>query len=444
MASSPLATPRINTYLHPARPAIFRTFQFLIEKTNLPSARWWRLIPIVFITYSLAYLDRANFGFGMAGGMQKDLAITRDQSSLLGALFFLGYFFFQIPGVYAAVRSARQLIFWSLLLWGALAAATGIVTNVHWLMLVRFMLGIVEGAVFPSMLVLLSHWFVRSERSRANSLLIFGNPVTIIWMSIASGYIVHSLGWRWMFIIEGIPAIAWACCWLYLVEDQPGKALWMPQHESAALQAALRDEQQGIPPVRNLLAACRSPAVWVLCLIYAFWSLVVYGFVLWLPSIIRSTGVDIIGIGWLSAIPYFLAIMAMMAASWFSDSSGNRKLAIWPFLLLGAVAFYFSWLYSPGHFWLTFTLLCLAGLSLYAPYGPFFALITEILPSNVAGGAIALINSFGALGAFIGTYFVGDLRGPSGNFRTAYIFMSISLITAALLAMTLPSKLRKR
>jgi sugar phosphate permease len=401
------------------------------------------LIPIVFITYSLAYLDRANFGFGMAGGMEKDLAINHSQSSILAALFFLGYFFFQIPGVYAAVRSARQLIFWSLLLWGALAAATGIVTNVRWLMLDRFLLGVIEGAVFPSMLVLLSRWFVRSERSRANSLLIFGNPVTIIWMSITSGYLVHSLGWRWMFILEGIPAIAWAFCWLYLVEDQPEKALWMPPGESAALQTALRDEQQGIPPVRNLFAACRSPAVRVLCLIYALWSLGVYGFVLWLPSILlHAPGVNIIGIGWLSAIPYFLAIIAMMVTSWFSDSSGNRRLAVWPFLLLGAISFYCSWLYGPGHFWLAFTLLCLAGLSMYAPYGPFFALITETLPANVAGGAIALINSFGALGSFAGTYFVGELSGAAGNFRSAYILMAASLLLAALLAMTLRPRAR--
>jgi sugar phosphate permease len=410
----------------------------LTDKPTFSASRWWRLIPIVFITYSLAYLDRANFGFGMAGGMQKDLAITTTQSSLLSALFFLGYFFFQIPGVYAAVRSARLLIFWSLLLWGALATATGIVTNIRWLMLVRFLLGVIEGAIFPSMLVLLSRWFVRSERSRANSLLIFGNPVTIIWMSITSGYLIHSLGWRWMFILEGIPTITWAFCWLYLVEDHPQKAIWMSPQESAALQTTLADEQQRIAPVRNFFGACRSPAVWVLCLIYALWSLGVYGFVLWLPSILlHAPGVNIIGIGWLAAIPYFLAIIAMMVASWFSDSTGNRKLAVWPFLLLGAVSFYCSWLYGPGHFWLAFTLLCLAALSMYAPYGPFFALITETLPANVAGGAIAIINSFGALGSFAGIYFVGDLSGSSGNFHTAYIFMAASLLLAALLAMTL-------
>lgn len=403
------------------------------------------MIPIVFITYSLAYLDRANVGFGMAGGLQKDLHITPHQSDWLASLFFLGYFFFQIPGVHVAVRSARLLIFWSLLLWGALAAATGIVTSFRWLALIRFLLGVVEGAVFPSMLVLLSRWFVRSERSRANSLLIFGNPITIIWMSIISGYIVHSLNWRWMFILEGIPAIAWAFCWLYLVEDHPEKAIWMSPRQSTALQTALANEQSGIPPVSNFFAACRSPAVWILCLIYALWSIGVYGFVLWLPSILlHAPGVNIIGIGWLSAIPYFLAIIAMMVTSWFSDSSGNRRLAVWPFLLLAAVSFYFSWLYGPGHFWLAFTLLCLAGLSMYAPYGPFFALITEVLPANVAGGSIALINSFGALGSFAGSYFVGYLSDATGNFRNAYIFLSASLLLAAFLAINLRSKPRPR
>lgn len=393
------------------------------------------MIPIVFITYSLAYLDRANFSFGAAGGLQKDLGITTSQSSLLGSLFFLGYFLFQIPGVYAAVRSARLLIFWSLLLWGALATATGMVTNIRWLMLIRFLLGVIEGAIFPSMLVLLSRWFVRSERSRANSLLIFGNPVTILWMSIISGYLVKSLGWRWMFILEGLPAILWAFCWLYLVEDHPEKALWMSPPESQALQKALANEQQGIPPVRNFFTACRSPTVWLLCLLYALWSIGVYGFVLWLPSILLlSPRVDIVGIGWLSAIPYFLAIVSMMVASWYSDHTGNRKIVIWPFLLLGAIAFYCSWLYGPGHFWLAFVLLCLAGLSMYAPYGPFFALITEILPANVSAGAIALINSFGALGSFIGVYLVGKLSGASHSFHTSYIIMASSLLLAAILA----------
>src|SRR3990170_4905682 len=135
-----------------------------MEKT-IAKSRWYRLIPIAFITYSLAYLDRANYGFGAAGGMAEDLNITAGMSSLLGSLFFLGYFFFQIPGaIYAENKSAKKLILWSLILWGGLATATGLATNVNLLIGIRFMLGVVESAVMPAMLILLSRWFTKSER----------------------------------------------------------------------------------------------------------------------------------------------------------------------------------------------------------------------------------------------------------------------------------------
>ncbi|MGZ8509938.1 MAG: MFS transporter, partial [Chitinophagaceae bacterium] len=164
---------------------------------TIARARWFRLIPVAFITYSLAYLDRANFGFGVAGGMAEDLNITKDISSLLGSLFFLGYFFFQIPGThYASKKSAKKLIFWSLILWGVLAMATGFISNVKALIVIRFMLGVTESAVMPSMLVLLSRWFTKKERSRANTFLILGNPATMLWMSILSGYLIKAVGWR--------------------------------------------------------------------------------------------------------------------------------------------------------------------------------------------------------------------------------------------------------
>src|SRR5882762_7769597 len=217
-----------------------------MEKLNIPS-RWYRLIPIAFITYSLAYLDRANFGFGTAGGMTQDLGIDQGTSSLLSSLFFLGYFFFQIPGtLYAVQRSAKKLIFWSLILWGVLATATGMISEVNVLIVIRFMLGVVESAVMPAMIILLSRWFTKSERSRANTFLILGNPATILWMSILSGYLVNSVGWRWMFIWEGLPAIIWAFFWWRLVNDKPKDAKWLRQSEKDALESALQKEQEVI------------------------------------------------------------------------------------------------------------------------------------------------------------------------------------------------------
>lgn len=402
---------------------------------TVAKSRWIRLIPIAFITYSLAYLDRANYGFGAAGGMAEDLNITASMSSLLGSLFFLGYFFFQIPGaIYAENRSAKKLIFWSLILWGALATATGLATNVNLLMVIRFMLGVVESAVMPAMLILLSRWFTKSERSRANTFLILGNPATILWMSILSGYLIDSVGWRWMFIIEGVPAIIWAFFWWKLVDDRPKHAKWLTSDEKAVLEAQLQKEQQAIKPVRNYGQAFRSRVVVLLCLQYALWCIGVYGFVMWLPSIINAApDVSIVATGWLAAVPYVFAIIGMLAASYFSDKTLNRKIFIWPFLLIGAISFYLSYLIGPDHFWMSFVLLVIAGAAMYAPYGPFFAIITEVLPKNVSGGAIALINSFGALGSFAGAYVVGHLNGATGGFSASYIFMAGSLLLSAIL-----------
>jgi sugar phosphate permease len=397
--------------------------------------RWYRLIPLAFITYSLAYLDRANFGFAAADGMAKDLHITADASSLLGSLFFLGYFFFQIPGThYAANKSAKKLIFWSLILWGALAMATGLVSNITLLMVIRFMLGVVESAVMPSMLILLSRWFTKEERSKANTFLILGNPVTILWMSILSGYLINAAGWRWMFIWEGLPAIIWAFFWWRLVNDKPANAVWLTSEEIQAIESALQKEQQGIKPVKNYAAAFRSKIVVLLCLQYALWSIGVYGFVIWLPSIIKAAPqMSIIKTGWLSSLPYAFAVIGMIMASYFSDKTLRRKIFVWPFLLIASLAFYGSFLVGSGNFWLSFVLLVIAGMMMYAPYGPFFAIITEALPANVTAGAIALINSFGALGSFAGSYLVGYLNGTTHGFGASYIFMAASLLLSAII-----------
>ncbi len=402
---------------------------------SLAPKRWYRIIPVVFITYSLAYLDRANFGFAAAGGMAEDLNITPGMSSLLGSLFFLGYFFFQIPGAqYAAHKSAKKLIFWSLILWGGFATATGMVSNVSALIFIRFMLGVVESAVMPAMLILLSQWFTKKERSRANTFLILGNPATVLWMSILSGYLINSLGWRWMFIIQGIPALLWALVWWKMIAEKPKDAGWLTEVEQDAVVRQLKAEQEGIKPIKNYAEAFRSKVVILLCLQYLLWSVGLYGFVMWLPSIIQAApNMDIITTGWLSAVPYILAIIAMLAASYFSDKTLNRKMFIWPFLLVGAVAFYLSYLLGTGNFWLSFALLVIAGGAMYAPYGPFFAVITEVLPRNVAGGALGLINSMGALGSFGGAYVVGYLNGYTGGFGASYLLMAGALLSSAVL-----------
>ena len=406
-----------------------------MEQSIAPS-RWYRLIPVAFITYSLAYLDRANFSFGTAGGMTEDLKISAATASLLSSLFFLGYFFFQIPGaLYAAKKSAKKLIFWSLILWGGCAMVTGMISDVNWLIVIRFTLGVVESAVMPAMLILLSRWFTKSERSRANTFLILGNPATILWMSILSGYLIDSVGWRWMFILEGAPAIIWAFFWWRLVDDKPKDAKWLSEEEKRTLDEKMQREQAAIKPVRNYWDAFKSRVVILLCLQYALWSIGVYGFVMWLPKIISDSNINIVTTGWLSSIPYLFAIIGMFTASYYSDNTLNRKSFVWPLLLVGAVAFYGSYLIGADNFTLSFILLTIAGAAMYAPYGPFFAIIPEILPSNVTAGAMALINSFGALGSFIGAYVVGRLNADTGNFNASYIFMAGSLLLSAIITL---------
>ncbi|HEX6841582.1 MAG TPA: MFS transporter [Stellaceae bacterium] len=395
--------------------------------------RWLRLVPVAFITYSLAYLDRANYGFGAAAGMAKDLGISGETGSLLGGLFFLGYFFFQIPGAhYAEKHSAKRLIFWGLIAWGILASATGLITNIPLLMADRFLLGVVESVVLPGMLVFLSHWFTRAERSRANTFLILGNPVTVLWMSVVSGYLIRALDWRSMFVVEGAPSIIWAFIFWRLVDDRPTDADWLPPAEGQRLEQLLRDEQRGLPPMRTYREAFASSSVILLSAQYFCWSIGVYGFVIWLPSMLKaSSTLGIVAVGWLAAAPYLLATLLMVATSWASDRSLARKVFVWPFLLLGAIAFFGSYLLGTHDFWLSFALLVIAGGAMYAPYGPFFAIVPELLPRNVAGPAMALINSFGALGSFIGSYIVGVLNAATGSDAASYLFMAVALLASA-------------
>lgn len=401
--------------------------------TRAPAmSRWWRIMPIVFITYSLAYLDRANYSFAAAAGINADLGITKGMSSLLGSLFFLGYFFFQIPGaIYAEKRSVRKLIFACIFLWGIFASLTGMVSNIPMLVIIRFSLGVVEAAVMPAMLIYISNWFTQSERSRANTFLILGNPVTVLWMSVLSGYLIQAFGWREMFIIEGVPAVLWAFFWWRTARDKPSQVNWLSQQEKADLDKILSDEQKNIKPVRNYREAFKSRNVVLLCAQYFCWSIGVYGFVLWLPSIIRgASNLGMVETGWLSSVPYLAATLAMILVSWASDRMHNRKLFVWPMLLIGAVCFLGSYMLGNSNFWLSYTLLVIAGAAMYAPYGPFFAIIPEMLPKNVAGGAMALINSMGALGSFFGSWFVGYLNGATGSPSASYMFMGLALLAS--------------
>jgi sugar phosphate permease len=401
--------------------------------------RWLFVLPSVFVTYSLAYLDRANYGFGAAAGLAKTLHISGSKSALLGALFFLGYFLFQIPGVRLARHvSSRFLVCAALISWGALAALTGVIREFWLLAVVRLLLGVAESFILPAMLILLTNWFTRAERSRTNTLLMLGNPATVLWMSVATGYLIRAYGWQMTFVIEGIPSVLWGFVWLVVIRDNPREPGWMDAESCDQLEAQLHLEQRVLPEVAKIAHAARHPSVVLLAVHYFFWSLGVYGFVLWLPTVIQTGAAQgIVITGLLSAAPYFAAIVFMLIVAHFSDKSFRRKRFIWPFLMVSGAALFGSYMTASHSFWWAYAFLIAAGGAMYAPYGPFFAIIPEMMPKNVAGEVTALINSCGAFGGFVGTWFVGVLTARTGDSRAGFLLMSISLVVAGGLMMLL-------
>ncbi|MFG2141010.1 MFS transporter [Streptomyces sp. NPDC048650] len=432
-----------------------------------PVAGFWssrrarHLMPIAFVTYSLAYLDKSNYAIASTGGMAKELGLSAGLDSLIAASFFLGYFLFQIPGtIYAEQRSARRLVAWCTVTWGLLAVLQGLLSSPGQLIAVRFALGMVEGAVLPSMVMLLGRWFTKGERGRANTLLILGNPVTVMWLSAVSGWLISVSDWRLMFVLEGVPSIVWGLlCW-WLIKDRPADARWLGDAERATLEAALTAERHaagaplpaaprsvdepcsadGLPSAdetaREYRKVLRCRPILLLAAQYFFWSFGMYGFIFWLPAIIKEGSGDGIGAtGLLSAVPYAFAAVAMLLNSRLSDRSGRRRIAVWPWLAAGALALLGS--YAAGsHFPLALALLVVAGLCMYAPYGPYFALVSELAPAGVAGAAVALVNSLGALGSFAGTYLVGWVRGTELGNAGAFGFMAACTLLSSALMLT--------
>jgi len=389
-------------------------------------------MPAIFVTYSLAYLDRANYGFGAAAGLAKTLQISDSRSAFLGSLFFLGYLLFQIPGAaYAQRKGATKLVFFALLSWGALAASTGVIRQFWLLALDRLLLGVAESIIFPSMLILLTKWFTRAERSRANAIFILGNPVTLLWMSAITGFLIKAVGWQMTFVLEGLPSIVWAFVWALIVRDRPQEASWLSKDCCDKLESEFEREQNALPRIVNFRAALRMPGVMLLCLNYFFWSAGVYGFVLWLPTMIRvgsSSGIEAVGL--MNTAPFLFAIMLMLGVAHFSDRTLSRKRFVWPFLCISGIALFISFITASHSFWLAYAFLIVAGGTMFAPYGPFFSIVPEMLPKNVAGQMLAFINSCGALGGFVGTWSVGFLQAATGNSRAGYFLMSMSVLLA--------------
>lgn len=395
--------------------------------------RWIRILPAVLVTYSLAYLERANYAMGAAAGLARTLHITQARSALLAAAFFFGYFVLQVPAArYARTKNAKGLIFFALISWGVLAGLTGVIRNFVLLLADRLLLGVAESVILPAILVFLTNWFTKEERSRANAWCILGNPLTLLWMSAVTGYLIEAVGWQMAFVIEGIPSILWAFGWVALVEDRPEQVKWMSRAETDELSEKLAREQVAIPPSPGLAAAIATQSVVLMSVAYFLWSLGVYGFVLWLPTIVLQGSSQGIGLtGLLSAVPYGVAALSMILVSHFADKTLQRKWLVVPFLFFAGASFFLSFATANRGFALPYVFLIVACAAMYVPYGPFFAIVPDLLPANVAGEAMAFINSCGALGAFAGSYFVGLLQAYTHGNRASFLAMSSFLALSA-------------
>jgi sugar phosphate permease len=250
-------------------------------------------------------------------------------------------------------------------------------------------------------------------------------------MSAVTGFLIKAVGWQMTFVLEGIPAILWAFIWVLVVRDHPHEAQWMSRECCSHLESELESEQKTLPPMANFRATLRVPGVLLLCAQYFCWSAGIYGFVLWLPTMIgagSACGIEMVGL--LSAVPFLPAIVLMMVIAHISDRTLDRKRYIGPFLVIAGVALFISSMTAGYSFWLAYAFLIVAGGAMFAPYGPFFSIVPEMLPKNVAGEVMALVNSCGALGGFAGTWLVGLLQALTGNSRAGYFLMSMLLMLA--------------
>jgi ACS family tartrate transporter-like MFS transporter len=409
-----------------------------------------RILPFVFLLFVVCFLDRINIGFA-ALTMNQELAITGQQYGLLFGIFFVGYFLFEIPSNLLLHKiGARIWIARILITWGIVATLTGFVHNVHQLYIVRFLLGLAEAGYFPGIALYLTYWFPQREQARALALLIAANPATNILGAPISGLIldhVHWLGvssWRWLLILEGIPAIFLGFLTYFLLPNRPEEANFLASDEKEWIRAELRrEEQQKLQHRRySALQALASGRVWHLVLIYFGMMIGSYTLVSWAPLLVKSLSSLYSNsmVGLFLPIPYLAGLTGMILISHSSDRTAERRyhVAI-PAITGGAALVLLGAAHSP---FLAVVLLSFVAIGVYGLMGPFWALPSEFLTGFSAAAGIALINSVGNLGGLVGPYTIGAIAMRTGSLRGGLALAGVFLFVSAALVLLLPRKAR--
>ncbi|MBO0705317.1 MAG: MFS transporter [Candidatus Dormibacteraeota bacterium] len=402
--------------------------------------RYARIIPVAFLMYTIAFMDRLNISLALPQ-MSKELHFGAAVSGLAFGIFFFGYLVLQVPGGHLAERwSAKWFIFILLLVWGLFAVLTGFVQNTAQLLAVRFLLGVAEGGVWPAALVLLSHWFPRAERARANNLWMLCLPVSSVIAAPLGGLILaNTPGFRWLFVLEGIPPLVWAVIWALVIPDSPKHVNWMTKEERDDLQTVLDAEREDRdrPDLGTYRRAMLSGTTWLFSVIYFLQALAGYGLAAFLPSLLKANGFSIGVVGILTALPFAMAIVGLLVVGPLSDRAlVRRKHIAIPAAIMG-VGFVLSGVLS-GYATLSLIILVLAGFGLYAFLGPFWATVDQVMPPATAGGAMGFINGLGNLGGFVGPSLVGILAQvthATHEYQPGFILLGVSALVMSVLAM---------
>lgn len=407
----------------------------------IPAQRWIRIIPAAFLMYTIAFMDRNNIAFGFFG-MQKDLGLGATSLGIAAGIFFFGYLFLQVPGGLLAQRwSAKKFITASLVLWGLCSVATGFVQNFTQLLIVRFLLGVVEGGVSPATMILLTKWFPLNERARANGYWYLCIPVASIVTAPLSGWILTYYDWRTMFMLEGLPPLIWAALWWFLVDDEPSQAKWISPAEREYLTTTLTLEKQEIKKqVPSIGHALKNRNVILLLVLFCFLQIGFYGYGLWLPTLVKSlTGGSMMSVGWISAIPWLLAAIGSIINSTHSDKTGDYKWHIAVPIFAGALFLSLSvWMGKEN------PVLALGALSICLGfiycYSVYWAALSSFIAEDTLAIAMGTINAIGNLGGFFGPFFVGYLVERTGNFLVGEGFLIMSLLISGLFALQLRNR----
>ncbi|HLI29928.1 MAG TPA: MFS transporter [Terriglobia bacterium] len=406
----------------------------------IPHQRWLRIIPVALLMYTISFVDRTNISMALPS-MSRDLHMDPAQAGNVAGVFFWGYLLLQIPaGHLANSWSAKRLISIFLVVWGTCAVGCGLVHTWRELWVMRLLLGLAEGGVWPVMLVFLSHWFPRKERARANALWMLCLPIAVIFSSPFSGWVLDHWNWRVMMIAEGALPFIWLVVWQAVIYDHPYEAKWLPAAEREYLETALEREAVDHPPFdsQSFLRALVQPQVLLLTLICFLRNIADFGFLIWLPSAVENaTKLTNTEVGELVTIPFIVAIVLMVLNAWHSDKSGERRNHASMTFAIGGIALLTGVLLSRQWPTLAFTFVCLTTAGTEGILGPFWAIPTETLPQKVAGPAMGLINALGSFGAFFGAVAVGYLDEHIGGFRYGFGFIGIDLLFAALLCLLL-------